>query len=281
MEELAKVVEETNVTPAGRCLRKTLQMKIKHALNPPDVQEEQRVREQEQRVATENEQRVIDDTPILTIPHIKNAPAIMQSRNPTAKCMLKNNPRVHRHATQHNTPGALPLITRRREDINIEAQGHRRSPRICQVVATSTIWATPPPVTFTPIQSRARQRVVMQQAINVLTIQEKVATNNAFTLKTLMEFIMTHGLTKFIHYANPMVHLVMGETISSYKKLMNDPATAEVWQIAFGKDFGGMCQGNNKTGQKGTNAMFVMTHDEIAHVLQAKKVFTYANPVVD
>ncbi len=66
-EELAKVVEEANVTPAGRHLVKTLQMKIKHALNPPDVQEEQRVGEQEQRVARENEQRVIDDTPILTI----------------------------------------------------------------------------------------------------------------------------------------------------------------------------------------------------------------------
>jgi hypothetical protein len=81
--------------------------------------------------------------------------------------------------------------------------------------------------------------------------------------------------------ANPMVHPIMGETISSYKKLMNDPATAEVWQTAFGRDFGGMCQGNNKMGQKGTNAMFMMTQDEIAHVLQVKKVFTYANPVVD
>ncbi len=62
---------------------------------------------------------------------------------------------------------------------------------------------------------------------------------------------------------------------------MQDPATAEVWQTAFGKDFDGMVQGNNKTGQKGTNAMFVMTHDEIAHAYQKKKVFTFANPVVD
>jgi hypothetical protein len=62
---------------------------------------------------------------------------------------------------------------------------------------------------------------------------------------------------------------------------MHDPATAEVWQTAFGKDFGGMCQGDNKTGQKGTNAMFVMAHDEIAHALRAKRVFTYGNPVVD
>jgi hypothetical protein len=60
---------------------------------------------------------------------------------------------------------------------------------------------------------------------------------------------------------------------------MNDPATAEVWQTAFGKDFGGMAQGDNKTGQKGTNAMFVMTHDEVAHVLRDGKKFMFANPM--
>ncbi len=161
MEELAKVVKEVNVTPAGRHLIKTLQMKIKHALNSPDVQDEQRVRDQEQRVARENEQRVIDDTPILTIPRITNVPAIMQSRNPMAKRMLKSNPRVHHCVMQHNTPGALLLITRRQGDINSKVQGHRRSLRICQAVATSTIWATPPPITFTPMPSRARHRVVM------------------------------------------------------------------------------------------------------------------------
>ena len=42
------------------------------------------------------------------------------------------------------------------------------------------------------------------------------------------------------HYANPMVHPITGRTISSYKKLMHNPATAKVWQTAFGKDFGGM-----------------------------------------
>ncbi len=78
-----------------------------------------------------------------------------------------------------------------------------------------------------------------------------------------------------------MVHPITGKTISSYKKLMNDPATVEVWQTAFGKDFGGMAQGCNKTGQKGTNAMFVMTKAEIASALVAGKKITYTNPVVD
>ncbi len=62
---------------------------------------------------------------------------------------------------------------------------------------------------------------------------------------------------------------------------MNKSAMAETWQTAFGKDFCGMAQGDNKTGQKGTNVMFVMTHNEIKHVLQQNKKFTYGNPVVD
>ena len=33
---------------------------------------------------------------------------------------------------------------------------------------------------------------------------------------------------------------------------------------AFGKEFGGMARGNNKTGQKVTNSIFVMSHIEIA-----------------
>ncbi len=76
-EELAKVVDSVNGTLMGRRLIKNLQAKIKEALQPPNVQEEQRVREQEQRVMREQEQRVIDDTPILTIPCITNAPAII------------------------------------------------------------------------------------------------------------------------------------------------------------------------------------------------------------
>jgi hypothetical protein len=67
----------------------------------------------------------------------------------------------------------------------------------------------------------------------------------------------------FEHYTFPMVYPVVDETIFSYKKLLHDPATAETWQTAFGKDFGGMAQGDNKTGQKGTNAIFVMTHNKI------------------
>jgi hypothetical protein len=62
---------------------------------------------------------------------------------------------------------------------------------------------------------------------------------------------------------------------------MHDPATAEVWQTAFGKDFGGMAQVDDKTGQKGTYSIFVMTHAKIKQACADKVTFTYAKIVVD
>jgi hypothetical protein len=40
--------------------------------------------------------------------------------------------------------------------------------------------------------------------------------------------------------------------------------------MAFGKDFGSMTQGNDKTGQQGTNSIFVMTHDKISLIPKGK-----------
>jgi hypothetical protein len=145
----------------GRHLIKNLQANIKEALQPPNVQEEQRLREQEQRVMREQEQRVIDDTPLLTIPSITNLPAIIQSRNPTAKRTLKTTPRIHRRDTRNNTPGALPLITKKRCDRDNEAQGRRRLPCIRAKLAPSTPFTTPSPTKFTPIPSGARLLVII------------------------------------------------------------------------------------------------------------------------
>jgi hypothetical protein len=79
----------------------------------------------------------------------------------------------------------------------------------------------------------------------------------------------------------PMIHPVTsGETISSYKQLMNDPVTAEVWMTAFGKDFGGMSQGNDKTGQPGTNAMFVMLPSDVPNIPK-DRVVAYVRVVIN
>lgn len=214
-----------------------------------------------QAVDKEAQQRVIDATPILTAPRITDAPPIMHARNPTEKRAIKQTPQLHNRVTWNNTPGAVPLIVR---PATIPPP-RRTSPR-------STVRAMPTCVT---------SRMITQQAINVLTIRELATADTIFTPRALLPHAKCAHALHFEHYASPMVHPITGETISSYKKLRHDPATAEVWQTVFGKDFGGMAQGDNKTGEKGTNAMFVMTHDEITHALRIWTKFTYANPVVD
>ncbi len=82
------------------------------------------------------------------------------------------------------------------------------------------------------------------------------------------------------HHAMPMINPMTGELISSYKRLMNNPDTAEVWMTAFGKDFGGMSQGDNKTGQKWSDAMFVMSPQDIPNIPK-DRVVTYARVVIN
>ncbi len=217
---------------------------------------------------------MIDDSPIITIPRITDAPPIMLTRNPMAKRALCTTPCLHHRVTRNNTPSLL-LVP------NV----------IAPIPMTAPQWATRPTVptrvqpcrgpcsTCTAIPSGAQQQTVTRHTINVFTLCKQASFNTIHTPRVLMKHAKMP--VDIEHYANPMVHPVTGRTISSYKKLMHDPATAEVWQTAFGKDFGGMAQGCNKTGQKGMNTMFVMMHDEIMHALPSKKFFTYANPVVN
>ena len=99
-----------------------------------------------------------------------------------------------------------------------------------------------------------------------MTMKEALYPPMAFSPSHLMMPAVVDKLPNYAHYASLMVHPMIGETITSYKWLMNNPETAKIWQTVFGKDFGGMAQGNNKTGQKGTNSIFVMTHEEIGTV---------------
>jgi hypothetical protein len=118
-----------------------------------------------------------------------------------------------------------------------------------------------------------------QEAINFLTkcVWEKLPDIcTPMKLKTKSAPSCLH----FVQVAMPMVHPMTGKSISSYKHLMQDPAMLEVWQTAFGKDLGGMAQGDNKTGHKGTKSIFVMTHDEVKSIPQNQTV-TYALVVID
>lgn len=85
---------------------------------------------------------------------------------------------------------------------------------------------------------------------------------------------------KLEHFCSPVVHSVTGKTITKYKELISDPLYRKLWMTAFGKEFGNLAQGDNKTGTKGTNAVFVMSHDEIAKIPK-DRVITYGRIVID
>jgi hypothetical protein len=121
-------------------------------------------------------------------------------------------------------------------------------------------------------------RIISQEAINLLLLDD--IDNDTMPFIPIKLLPTTATTTNFEHYAMPMVHPVKGETISSYKKLMKDPVTAETWQTAFGKDFRGMCQGDDKTGTVGTDTMFVMTPHDVDN-MPADRFATYANIAVD
>jgi hypothetical protein len=116
--------------------------------------------------------------------------------------------------------------------------------------------------------------MISQEAITLLTECIWVNSLDIYTPAKLKTKTAPSRLD-FSQVAMPMVHPTTGKTINSYKRLMHDPATSEVWQTAFVKDFGGMAQGDNKTGQKGANSIFVMTHEEIQLIPMSQTV-TYA-----
>ena len=52
------------------------------------------------------------------------------------------------------------------------------------------------------------------------------------------------------HFCALVVHQVTGETITSYKKLADDPVTRSTWTTRYGKEFGQMAQGDKKLAQE-------------------------------
>jgi hypothetical protein len=218
----------------------------------------------EQRVEQTVEQTV---EPTVDIPanvpifqRINNTPPIMNAPNPLQKRKLKLTKRMHSRRTQNNVPGSVLIITptaprhlianRPPPPITIP----QRSPQM----AGKTVMPKPtriPRVHFIPVDGGLRSKnFISQEAINFLTECVWADLPNICT-PTKFKAKSAPSCLDFAQVAMPVVHPTTGETINSYNCLMHGPATAEVWQMAFSKDFGGMAQGDIKTGQKGTNSI--------------------------
>ncbi len=86
--------------------------------------------------------------------------------------------------------------------------------------------------------------------------------------------------TDIKHFAAGVTHPVTGEVITDYRKLMKDPATWDVWTRAFGKEIGGLAQGDNNTRELGSDTIFFLNHQEIANI-QKDRTVTYTRIVVN
>ncbi len=151
-DKLAKNSGLASTTDKGQHLLRMLQTRIQHILQPPPVI--QPPQGGEQRVIDCNaEQRVIDDSPIITILRITDAAAMIESWNPTAKRALKTMPCLHRQVMHSNTPGIMPIPIL--DDTG--PQQTRAQSRSCK------------PQTYVPLPSRAQQRIVTWYATNALT----------------------------------------------------------------------------------------------------------------
>jgi hypothetical protein len=94
---------------------------------------------------------------------------------------------------------------------------------------------------FVPIEEGLRNgNIISQEAINFFTKCVWANSPDIYTPTKLCPTSTPTATFNFQQVAMPMVHPKTGETNNSYKWLMHNPATAEIWQTAFGKDFGGM-----------------------------------------
>jgi len=249
----------------------------------PPPSPEQRVNERlEQRVT---EASILAMTPLPEIQRVSDALPTMVANNPMSKRIMQNKSRTHQCATRRNTPGALPHIVRPLDlstkvpfqiphiigEIPKSSKAHTVAQRRVRTAATKSTSRNSTRLTSKDNHVRFRNsRIISQEAINLLLLDDLENDTTPYIPTKLLPTTAIH--TKFEHYAMPMVHPVTGETILSYKKLMKDPVTVEMWQTAFGKDFGGMRQGDDKTG--------VMTPQDVAN-MPADRFATYANIVVD
>ena len=215
---------------------------------------------------------------------VAESPLVTTTTNPTAPRTLQQTPRVHGRRTRNNTPRATPAIVH-------ETRPKRRSPRLNpggenenETGRARAITHRAPNSTRVPM-FRA-PAFISQEALSLLT--EKAIHPSNPTTWTPRMFLSSSpsqiGLNQYDtdieHFCGPVVHPTTGETITSYHKLARDPETNKTWTRAFGKEFGNLAQGDDFTGEKGTNAIFVLNHEQIRNIPK-DRVVTYARVVVD
>ncbi len=185
-----------------------------------------------------------NDEVIPALTRITNALPIMAAPNPMTKQALKLTKCTYSSRMQNNIPGSVPPIMSANR-CPFKLPPSILPPTLQGSPQMSTTGITPGPtrlphVHFVPIEGGVQQQnMILLETINFLT---KCAWENLQDTysPTKLTSKSAPSCLDLAQVAMLRVHPTTGETISSYKQLMHDPATSEVWQMAFGKDFGGM-----------------------------------------
>eukprot|EP00956_Cyclotella_meneghiniana_P014140 scaffold21040_cov41-Cyclotella_meneghiniana.AAC.5 len=208
---------------------------------------------------------------------VNDAPEVTTSNDPTSREAVRTAPRTHQRVTRANTPGQLPAIIN--PDRPVPTQ--RRSLRLNDQDEEPIITISAPSSERIPLHS---PNLIAFSAVHKLTQQVYADPDGTWVHRS---FISSSPLEQAApydadieHFCAGVQHPVTGEFITKYRKLIKIPEMRDVWTTAFGKEFGNLAQGDNKTGEKGTNTIFVMNHDEIANIPRGRTV-TYGRIVID
>lgn len=192
-------------------------------------------------------------------------PAITTSTNPTAQRVVKTAPRTHQRNTRANVPGTLPPS---------KFPSYKPQPRR----STRTQRATQhSPTAPTVVQ---QHHIISQDAL-LAYLGASMMTNLASNVwrPTELEMNMDAG-DDMIYYCGPVTHPLTGKAIKKYQEVIKCEELRETWETAFGKEFGGLAQGDDRTGQKGTNTVIILDAEQIKQI-PADRVVTYASIAVD
>ena len=113
----------------------------------------------------------------------------------------------------------------------------KRARLISQIAMAAALSATASATTIIippypmPSGIRANAKLISQHALNALTMKEALYSPPIFVQRNYVHHNFVEIVPNYVHHASPMVHPTTGETISSYKRLMHDPATTELVMI--------------------------------------------------
>ena len=114
-------------------------------------------------------------------------------------------------------------------------------------------------------------------AVGIKRIFLIINNNQDSTTKPIEEIHLQENLQ---HFCALVIHPTTGEIISSYKRLVTGPEFRDVWETGFGKEWGGLAQGDKRMGTKGTNTLIILQPNQV-HMTPNGQVLIYANIVVD